>query len=125
MNLSWLDEVAPLPVRPSSPVRFRQTEPLKIVVEKSSSEFNKLNGTLQEIVDRRRLLEENVHLLERQQKTNHSSIDFQTEEDSIKQKGTVSVCDRSFLSTWNIQMYCTCVYQSVPQQHCIFHYTNI
>lgn len=51
IDLHWLDEVAPLPVRPSSPIRFNQTEPIKVVIEKPKSELAKLNGTLQGHVD--------------------------------------------------------------------------
>ena len=51
IDLQWLDEVAPLPVRPSSPIRFNQTEPIKVVIEKPKSELAKLNGTLQGHVD--------------------------------------------------------------------------
>ena len=101
VNLDWLDEVAPLPVRPSSPVNIRQTEPVKIIVEKSKSDFNKLNGTLQEIVDRRRLLDENVQLLERQHKAQHTSLafDIMARDDSVKEKVSKAIASATNIPT--------------------------
>jgi hypothetical protein len=91
--LDWLDSVAPLPVRPSSPVLLRSSSgiPVKVQDEIVRSEFTKLNSTFQEIVDKRKLLEDNIYLLERQQKSKQNY--FGNESDSIKEKVSKAILE--------------------------------
>lgn len=91
--MDWLDSVAPLPVRPSSPVLLRSSSgiPVKVQDEIVRSEFTKLNSTFQEIVDKRKLLEDNIYLLERQQKSKQNY--FGNESDSIKEKVSKAILE--------------------------------
>ena len=60
MNLDWLDEVAPLPVRPSSPVNIGPTRsPIKIIFEEKKSQFENLSQKLDDVMTKRKQFESN------------------------------------------------------------------
>merc|ERR1712131_317559 len=58
MNLDWLDEVAPLPVRPSSPVNIGPARsPIKIIFEEKKSQFENLSQKLDDVMTKRKQFE--------------------------------------------------------------------
>ena len=60
MNLDWLDEVAPLPVRPSSPVNIGPARsPIKIIFEEKKSQFENLSQKLDDVMTKRKQFESN------------------------------------------------------------------
>ena len=60
MNLDWLDEVAPLPFRPSSPVNIGPTRsPIKIIFEEKKSQFENLSQKLDDVMTKRKQFESN------------------------------------------------------------------
>ena len=75
-----MDEVSPLPVRPSSPVKIGQSQPIKIWHEKPESAFSTIENELEEVAARRRLFDENL------KKQRRAQIDPLAEDEFLDEK---------------------------------------
>jgi len=85
-ELDWLDEVAPLPVRPSSPILIGQ-EPIRVVIDSKHSKFDALTERMDEIRAKRKQFEQNLA------KSKKSAFSWENEEDEMAKKVDAAIDD--------------------------------